>query len=184
MPPKRAKATRASPPSNEPTPHFPPPSTNIPIQADDEQRTPERSPAKRAAGGISQAQKQALIDNLQLESKHESLAFSFGRTPRLTRASSHRTRAQTPSAVCSTGPRAEDATGDAGQSHPTGVEAEEYAGVDGGACGEGDADRGAACAGEECYRSPSSSSSGEGAGAEELEEAEVRSSRFDPLHVS
>ncbi|RMZ09195.1 hypothetical protein D0860_04353 [Hortaea werneckii] len=49
MPPKRAKATRAS--IHEDTP---------------EAQTPERSPAKTMTG-ITEAQKQALVDNLQLE---------------------------------------------------------------------------------------------------------------------
>ncbi|KAI7510825.1 hypothetical protein KC347_g4012 [Hortaea werneckii] len=49
MPPKRAKATRAS--IHEDTP---------------EARTPERSPVKTMTG-ITEAQKQALVDNLQLE---------------------------------------------------------------------------------------------------------------------
>ncbi|KAK6395073.1 hypothetical protein LTR65_001262 [Meristemomyces frigidus] len=65
MAPKRAKTTRASP--TEAIPSLPPPpSTMVPTHGDEEAHTPERSPAKRAAG-ITQAQKQALVDNLQLE---------------------------------------------------------------------------------------------------------------------
>ncbi|KAF7185071.1 hypothetical protein HII31_13694 [Pseudocercospora fuligena] len=51
--------------SNESIPDFPaPPNQTATMQT--ETRTPERSPAKRVAG-ITQTQKQALIDNLQLE---------------------------------------------------------------------------------------------------------------------
>lgn len=40
------------------------------LRLDVDTHTPEeKSPRKRAAGGITQAQKQALIDNLQLESE-------------------------------------------------------------------------------------------------------------------
>jgi hypothetical protein len=37
-------------------------------------KTPQRSPAKRMAG-ITQAQKQALMDNLQLESKRNTHTY-------------------------------------------------------------------------------------------------------------
>lgn len=36
---------------------------------DEETHTPERSPEKRGAATITEAQKQALMDNLQLEGK-------------------------------------------------------------------------------------------------------------------
>ena len=75
MAPKRAKTTRAST-FNDAIPSYPAlPTmmTTIATKVDDEHttpnnNTPERNPAKRAAG-ITQAQKQALIDNLQLESR-------------------------------------------------------------------------------------------------------------------
>ncbi|KXT12472.1 hypothetical protein AC579_7336 [Pseudocercospora musae] len=51
--------------SNESIPDFPaPPKQTATMQTDE--RTPERSPEKRVAG-ITQTQKQALVDNLQLE---------------------------------------------------------------------------------------------------------------------
>ena len=66
MAPKRAKTARAST-SNDAV-LVPPTVTMVATKVDEHTHTPERSPAKRAAG-ITQAQKQALIDNLQLESE-------------------------------------------------------------------------------------------------------------------
>ncbi|KAF2773230.1 hypothetical protein EJ03DRAFT_347757 [Teratosphaeria nubilosa] len=66
MPPKKQQAPLASPFAEQRIPSTRSLAT-VPIQTDDDAHTPEqRSPAKRAAG-ITQAQKQALIDNLQLE---------------------------------------------------------------------------------------------------------------------
>ena len=66
MPPKRVKTARTS------TSHdaiLAPPTMNmVATKMDEQAHTPERSPAKGAAG-ITQAQKQVLIDNLQLESE-------------------------------------------------------------------------------------------------------------------
>lgn len=65
MPPKRAKKN-ASSASDDAIPSFPaPPTTHT--APPEETHTPEQSPRKQAVG-ITQAQKQALIDNLQLES--------------------------------------------------------------------------------------------------------------------
>lgn len=64
MPPKRA-------PFNDTMPSLPPPTTATISNNADEQahsHAPERNPTEVVAG-ITQAQKQALVDNLQLESK-------------------------------------------------------------------------------------------------------------------
>lgn len=66
MPPKRAKATRAS------------------IHEDTvEAQTPEQSPGKTMTG-ITEAQKQALVDNLQLESTNATI-LRIRQDPVLTR---------------------------------------------------------------------------------------------------
>ncbi|KAK3722208.1 hypothetical protein LTR37_002641 [Vermiconidia calcicola] len=59
MPPKKTKQT-ASASFND---AIPAPTS----RTDDQARTPEQSPRKTAVAGITQAQKQALVDNLQLE---------------------------------------------------------------------------------------------------------------------
>ncbi|KAK0778972.1 hypothetical protein LTR91_004241 [Friedmanniomyces endolithicus] len=66
MPPGRPKKTR---PSTDAASFVPPPTT-VPTETDEPTQTPpERSPVanRTLAPGITQAQKQALIDNLQLE---------------------------------------------------------------------------------------------------------------------
>lgn len=65
MPPKRAKKN-ASTASDDAIPSFPAPPT-IQTTPPEEAHTPEQSTRKQASG-ITQAQKQALMDNLQLES--------------------------------------------------------------------------------------------------------------------
>ncbi|KAH9817774.1 Nbl1 / Borealin N terminal [Teratosphaeria destructans] len=66
MPPKKQQAPLASPFAEQRIPSMRS-RTTVPTQIDDDAHTSEpRSPAKRPAG-ITQAQKQALIDNLQLE---------------------------------------------------------------------------------------------------------------------
>lgn len=70
MPPRKQKqiaSASASVSSNEnmPTSH-----AMVPTKTGHEQtHTPERSPEKRSVLGITEAQKQALMDNLQLEGK-------------------------------------------------------------------------------------------------------------------
>ena len=71
MPPGRPKKTR---PSTDAASFVPPPTT-VPTETDEPTQTPpERSPVanRTLAPGITQAQKQALIDNLQLESKQDN----------------------------------------------------------------------------------------------------------------
>lgn len=71
MPPRKQKQTAsasASTSSNENMPSFPAPPTMVPTKTGEEQtHTPERSPEKRGAAILTEAQKQALMDNLQLE---------------------------------------------------------------------------------------------------------------------
>ena len=73
MPPRKQKqiaSASASISSNELIPSFPVPSAMLPTKTGEEEtHTPERSPAKRGAMTITEAQKQALMDNLQLEGK-------------------------------------------------------------------------------------------------------------------
>ena len=73
MPPRKQKqiaSASASTPSSELIPSFPVPSAMLPTKTGEEDtHTPERSPAKRSAMIITEAQKQALMDNLQLEGK-------------------------------------------------------------------------------------------------------------------
>ncbi|KAK0363572.1 hypothetical protein LTR91_020360 [Friedmanniomyces endolithicus] len=71
MPPGRPKKTR---PSTDAAASAPPPTT-VPTRTDEPTQTPpERSPVadRILTAGITQAQKQALIDNLQLESKQDT----------------------------------------------------------------------------------------------------------------
>jgi hypothetical protein len=73
MPPRKQKqiaSASASTSSSELIPSFPVPSAMLPTKTGEEDtHTPERSPAKRGAMTITEAQKQALMDNLQLEGK-------------------------------------------------------------------------------------------------------------------
>lgn len=73
MPPRKQKQTAfadASTSSNENMPSFPAPPTMVLTRTGDEEtHTPRRSPEKRGAATITEAQKQALMDNLQLEGK-------------------------------------------------------------------------------------------------------------------
>jgi hypothetical protein len=73
MPPRKQKqiaSASASASSNELIPSFPAPPAMLPTKTGEEDtHTPERSPAKRGAMTITEAQKQALMDNLQLEGK-------------------------------------------------------------------------------------------------------------------
>lgn len=73
MPPRKQKqavSASASVASNDNIPAFPAPPTLALAKTEDEQtHTPERSPEKRSAMTITEAQKQALMDNLQLESR-------------------------------------------------------------------------------------------------------------------
>lgn len=67
MPPRKQKQVASASASNEnmPTSH-----AMVPTKTGNEQtHTPERSPEKRSVLGITEAQKQALMDNLQLEGK-------------------------------------------------------------------------------------------------------------------
>lgn len=67
MPPRKAKKN-ASTASDEGT-QIDQTAPNAVPKAEEETHTPEQEPTKKtAAAGITQAQKQALIDNLQLES--------------------------------------------------------------------------------------------------------------------
>ena len=77
MPPARAKKARVSASTNA-TANVPTEFTAIAIHNDDDAHTPEQSEAVRPAG-ITQAQKQALIDNLQLESEpsHATLYYLY-----------------------------------------------------------------------------------------------------------
>ena len=71
MPPRKKQVQAMSALSNGTAiASFPVPPTMVPTKQDDEHHTPERSPAKKNMG-ITQAQKQALLDNLQLESMRE-----------------------------------------------------------------------------------------------------------------
>jgi hypothetical protein len=87
MPPRKQKqiaSASASTSSNELIPAFPVPSAMLPTKTGDEDtHTPERSPAKRGATMITEAQKQALMDNLQLEGK---AVGTLATEPNLTRA--------------------------------------------------------------------------------------------------
>jgi hypothetical protein len=73
MPPRKQKqlaSASASVSSNENLPIMAAPSAMVPTKTGEEQtHTPQRSPEKRSALGITEAQKQALMDNLQLEGK-------------------------------------------------------------------------------------------------------------------
>jgi hypothetical protein len=70
MPPRKQKQIASASASNDLIPSFPVPSAMLPTKTGDEDtHTPERSPAKRGAMTITEAQKQALMDNLQLEGK-------------------------------------------------------------------------------------------------------------------
>ena len=71
MPPRKQKqlaSASASTSSNENMDTHPAPTAVVPTKTGDEQtHTPQRSPEKRSVFGITEAQKQALMDNLQLE---------------------------------------------------------------------------------------------------------------------
>lgn len=62
--------------------------------------TPQRSPARPSAT-ITQVQKQALIDNLQLESRHLRVFPALQLIANENASCSHRPSAQTTSAICS-----------------------------------------------------------------------------------
>jgi hypothetical protein len=47
---------------------------------EEETHTPQRSPEKRSVFGITEAQKQALMDNLQLEGKRRSREMPSNKT--------------------------------------------------------------------------------------------------------
>lgn len=79
MPPLRSKKRKSSTDisSIASMQDFPaPPTTTVPTKLDKAARTPTRNPNKRPNLGITYEQKQALIDNLQLESKN----FAFCRS--------------------------------------------------------------------------------------------------------
>lgn len=120
MPPRKKQVQSVSGSSNETAiASFPVPPTMVPTKQDDGHRTPERSPAKKALG-ITQAQKQALMGNLQLESMRRLTS-----TPKdkLTDASrSHRKGAQAEGAVCATGTELAITLGDARQQNPASAE--------------------------------------------------------------
>ncbi|KAK3111284.1 hypothetical protein LTR53_013625 [Teratosphaeriaceae sp. CCFEE 6253] len=65
MPPVRAKKARVSTTHTDAITALPA-AVTLPTETDEDAHTPENSPAKRSAD-ITQAQKQALVDNLQLE---------------------------------------------------------------------------------------------------------------------
>jgi hypothetical protein len=71
MPPRKQKqfaSASASVSSDENMQIMVAPSAMVPTKTGEEQtHTPQRSPEKRSALGITEAQKQALMDNLQLE---------------------------------------------------------------------------------------------------------------------
>jgi hypothetical protein len=73
MPPRKQKqltSASASVSSDENMQIMAAPSAMVPTKTGEEQtHTPQRSPEKRSALGITEAQKQALMDNLQLEGK-------------------------------------------------------------------------------------------------------------------
>lgn len=128
MPPKRAKKN-ASNASEDAIPSFPAPTTTT---QQDEAHTPEQSPRKQTVG-ITQAQKQALMDNLQLES--EWIRAEIIRTGFLTHPDSNRTRAQTARPVRIASARTTIAIRDACQSDTHGDAEAEDAGSTGRAGG-------------------------------------------------
>jgi hypothetical protein len=83
MPPRKQKqlaSASASTSSNENMTTYPAPSAVVPTKTGEEQtHTPQRSPEKRSVLGITEAQKQALMDNLQLEGKRMQKGKYSGR---------------------------------------------------------------------------------------------------------
>lgn len=88
----------------------------IDIDMDQVAQTPQRSPLRRVPG-ITQTQKQALVDNLQLESRR--LVFYSVDVFSTNDACSHRESTQITCTVCSTGSRTPRALGTTRQPHPT-----------------------------------------------------------------
>ena len=138
MPPRKQKQTAfadASISSNDNIPSFPaPPSMVLTNSGEEETNTPKRSPAKPGAMGITEAQKQALMDNLQLESKNHGKTLVTLCAHFADGYNSHRTRAEAPGAVRAAGARPPREVGNARQSHPSSLAKTQYSGPLRGTC--------------------------------------------------
>ena len=103
--------------------NFPAPPQMIPTKSQSPVRTPtHRSPAKRARTGITMGQKQALMDNLQLESKNSPVLSSAKTRSRILIVDSHGKSQEIESTVYVTSSRTTNAYRDSRQPDTNGIE--------------------------------------------------------------